>query len=128
MSWLWDLDYEMIRRTDPNLNMDWELLFRMLSHKPKHAACLMTAGFECETFRSVLPYVPPGLESRQRLWTLVEEMHVGDKSSQWDTGALYAFGRDEMVTTNLAQVSAYWEHNGEPLGDNDLEELSKHRF
>src|SRR5438552_3982924 len=39
MFWLWDLDFKLIRYTDPQLTMDWELLFRMLSHRPKIADC-----------------------------------------------------------------------------------------
>lgn len=122
MEWLWDLDFELIRQTDPNLNMDWELLFRKLSQRPKIANCLREyADSDYEIFRGVLDHVPPGLEGRRRIWILVDEMRVGDRSTRWelDTGHDSAGIRYETVP-DMAEVPVYWNSDGEPLNEEEL--------
>lgn len=123
MEWLWDLDFDLIRRTDPNL--DWELLFRKLSQRPKIADCLGEhADSDYEIFRGALDHVPPGLEGRRRIWTLVGEMRVGDRSTRWelDTG----HGSDGIwyeTVRDIAEVPVYWGSDGEPLEEEELRAL-----
>lgn len=123
MEWLWDLDFDLIRRTDPNL--DWELLFRKLSQRPKIADCLGDyADSDYEIFRGVLDHVPPGLEGRRRIWTLVGEMRIGDRSTRWelDTGHDGDGIRYETVR-DIAEVPVYWGSDGEPLEEQELRAL-----
>lgn len=122
MEWLWDVDFGMLRRTDPNLEIDWELLFRKLSQRSKIADCLGEyADSDYEIFRGVLDHVPPGLEGRRRIWILVDEMRVGDRSTRWelDTGHDSAGIRYETVP-DMAEVPVYWNSDGEPLNEEEL--------
>lgn len=125
-AWLWDLDREMVRRTDPHLKMDWELLFRKLSQGPKVADCFGGNSTESdfETFRGVLKTVPPGLEGRRRIWKLLEEMYIGDRSTRWqlwleDTSS----GPKYKDLGDVEEVPVYWGRNGDSLGDEELRAL-----
>ncbi|KAI7774324.1 hypothetical protein LA080_008882 [Diaporthe eres] len=127
MGWLWDLDFEMVRRADPDVRMDWELLFRQLSQGPKIADCFGDhADSDYETFRGVLAYIPPGLEGRRRVWRLVEEMRIGDRSVYWELmpGVPWreAFVRCKSGR-DIAEVPVYWGGDGEPLDEDELRAL-----
>lgn len=124
MGWLWDLDFELVRRTDPDMHMDWELLFRQLSQRPKIPDCLGEhQDSDYEIFQGVLAHVPPGLEGRRRVWILVEEMRIGDRSARWELNPGIpwheAFVRCE-TDQDVEEVPVYWGGDGEPL---DVEEL-----
>ncbi|KAJ0120699.1 hypothetical protein J7T55_015431 [Diaporthe amygdali] len=117
-AWLWDLDQEMVRQTDPDLVLDWELLFRKLSQGPKVADCFRgNSESDFEIFRGVLQRTPCGLEGRRRIWTLLEEMYIGDRSTRWrlwlqdpEYEARYNPVRD------IEEVPVYWGRNGESFG------------
>lgn len=126
-AWLWDLDQEMIRRTDPDLKLDWELLFRKLSQGPKIADCFgaeSNTESEFETFRGILKTIPRGLEGRRRIWKLLEEMYIGDRSTRWELCV-----EDSCVEStykdlgDVEEVPVYWGRNGEQLGDEKLREV-----
>lgn len=127
MGWLWDLDFELIHRTDPDLRMDWELLFRQLSQGPKIADCLGDHGdSEYEVFRGVLAHVPPGLEGRRRVWTLVDEMRIGDRSAYWELNLGYSWQKASVrceSDRNVTEVPAYWGTDGELLDEEELRAL-----
>lgn len=130
MRWLWDLDFELIRRTDPDLRMDWELLFRQLSRQPEIPDCLGEhADSDYEVFRGVLAHLPPGLEGRRRVWRLVEEMRVGDKSVQWGLDQYHSFHQTSPrlirfgIRPDLPEVPVYWSDDGEPLDEDKLSAL-----
>ncbi|KAH8761237.1 hypothetical protein F5883DRAFT_524510 [Diaporthe sp. PMI_573] len=132
MGWLWDLDFGLIQRTDPKLQMDWELLFRKLSQGPKVPDCIGEhPESDYEVFRGVLDHVPPGLEGRRRVWKLVGEMSIGDRSTRWelDPGqALYCGGprvREEYLETvpDIPEVPVYWGPDGEPVDEAGLNAL-----
>lgn len=127
MEWLWDLDFELVRRTDPDLQMDWELLFRQLSQGPKIADCFGDhADSDYEIFRGVLACVPPGLEGRRRIWRLVEEMRMGDRSAYWELTSCFPW-HEASVTfdsdRNIAEVPVYWGGDGESLDEEELRAL-----
>ncbi|KAI1328895.1 hypothetical protein F5Y16DRAFT_409450 [Xylariaceae sp. FL0255] len=77
MKGLWDLDFKLIRQTDPHLEMDWELLFRMLSHKNKFPYWYddETSEFPFNhqyiykyiAFSNVMDHTLSGLDARRRL-------------------------------------------------------------
>lgn len=125
MEWLWDLDFDLIRRTDPDVKMDWELLFRKLSQRPKIADCLGEyAESDYEIFRGVLDHVPPGLEGRRRIWHLVDEMRVGDRSTRWELDMGHHGGGTRYETVRgIAEVPVYWDSDGEPLDEEELRAL-----
>lgn len=125
MEWLWDLDFDLIRRTDPDLKMDWELLFRKLSQRPKIADCLGEyAESDYEIFRGVLDHVPPGLEGRRRIWHLVDEMRVGDRSTRWELDTYHrGSGIRYETVRGIAEVPVYWDSDGEPLDEEELRAL-----
>ncbi|KAK6087064.1 hypothetical protein SCUP234_02157 [Seiridium cupressi] len=117
MMWLWDLDQKLIRRTDPELNMDWELLFRQLPQRPRLAdshSGKPESDFQC--YRGVLDIIPPGLEARRRLWTLLEEMYIGARNTGWEVKTLYS---DPRRTNEPQVIPVYWGAHGEPLGDDE---------
>lgn len=127
IGWLWDLDFELVRRTDPDVRMDWELLFRQLSQGPKIPDCLGDhADSDYEIFRGVLAYVPPGLEGRRRVWRLVEEMRIGDRSASWELDPVVNW-HESFVRykshRNIAEVPVYWGGDGEPLDEEELRAL-----
>ncbi|POS76203.1 hypothetical protein DHEL01_v205400 [Diaporthe helianthi] len=132
MEWLWDLDFDLLQQTDPDVRMDWELLFRKLSQGPKVADCL-DDNPECgyETFRGVLEHVPPGLEGRRRVWKLVEEMRIGDRSTrlQMEPGPSYFRGHTVSALhrigfpRDIPEVPVYWGPDGESLGEAELAAL-----
>lgn len=125
-AWLWDLDQDIIQRTDPHLKMDWELLFRKLSQEPKVADCFGgNPESEFESFRGVLRVIPPGLEGRRRIWKLLEEMYLGDRSTRWELrveNAEWAESRYDDLG-DVEEVPVYWDKNGQQLGDQKLREL-----
>lgn len=137
MRWLWDLDFKLIRETDPDLRMDWELLFRQLSQGPKIPDCLAKvpdcllriADPEYEIFRGILAHVPPGLEGRRRICRLVEEMRVGDKSVQWGLDQYQSYQKTSPrlikfeLDRDIAEVPVYWDADGEPLDEDKLSAL-----
>lgn len=130
MRWLWDLDFELIRWTDPDLRMDWELLFRQLSRQPKIPDCLGEhADSDYEVFRGVWSHVPPGLEGRRRISRLVEEMRVGDRSVQWGLDQYQSSHRTSPrlirfeLDRDIAEVPVYWDGDGEPLDEDKLSAL-----
>ncbi|KAL1849685.1 hypothetical protein Daus18300_013186 [Diaporthe australafricana] len=123
-AWLWDLDEKMVHQTDPNLVLDWELLFRKLSQGPKVADCFGGHGEpEYEAFRGVLKHVPPGLEGRRRIWKLLDEMYVGDRSTRWELWLNQDWPAKYNVIQDMAEVPVYWGKNGQPLRDEELREL-----
>lgn len=124
MGWLWDLDFELIRRTDPGLRMDWELLFRQLSQGPRVPDCIGEhAVSDYEIFRGVLTHVPPGLEGRRRVWKLVEEMRIGDRSVHWELTPERPWIDKCEVVRDIAEVPVYWSGDGEPLDEEELRAL-----
>lgn len=124
MGWLWDLDFELIRRTDPGLRMDWELLFRKLSQGPRVPDCIGEhADSDYEIFRGFLTHVPPGLEGRRRAWKLVEEMRIGDRSVHWEITPEERWIDKCEVIRDLAEVPVYWGGDGEPLDEEELPAL-----
>lgn len=123
-TWLWDLDEAMIRRTDTKLTMDWELLFRKISQGPKLADCFGgDSESDFETFRGGLKYVPRGLEGRRRIWKLLSEMYIGDRSTRWKLWLLDGPYRASYLNCTAAEVPVYWGKAGERLADEDLRAL-----
>lgn len=123
MSWLFDLDHRLIHRADRNLASDWELLFRKLQQGPRLANCFGgNPDTDLESYRGVLSNVPPGLESRRRLWKLLEEMYVGDKSTRWTCD--YLLCRVSPMTNKIiSKVPVYWGRYGEALDGETLRAL-----
>jgi hypothetical protein len=126
MGWLWDLDFDLVRRTDPDLRMDWELLFRQLSQGPKMPDCFGEhSDSDYKTFQGVLAHVPPGLEGRRRVWRLVEEMRIGDRSARWALN-LSPWQKASVrceTDRNVEEVPVYWGGDGEPLDEEELRAL-----
>lgn len=124
-AWLWDLDQNMIQRTDPYLKMDWELLFRKLSQGPKLADCFgSNTESDFESFRGVLRTIPPGLENRRRIWKVLDEMYIGDRSTRWELSLEDPFLETRYTSLgDVEEVSVYWGRNGEQLGGEELRAL-----
>lgn len=126
MMWLWDLDYAMIRQTDPSLEMDWELLFRKLTLNARIADCRSgSAEPEYQIFRGVLDNVPPGLEGRRRIWKLIDEMYIVDKKT---LGARAPYGYTHTnflaeIKPPMVEIPVYWGRYGEPFNDEELQML-----
>lgn len=125
-AWLWDLDQDMIRRTDPELKQDWELLFRKLSQEPKAANCFVeNPESDFQAFRDILKVVPPGLEGRRRIWKLLEEMYIGDRRTRWqlwvEDGFYFEVTHQDLG--DVEEIPVYWGRNGEQLGDGELQSL-----
>lgn len=137
MSWLFDLDQDMIRQANPKL--DWEMLFRKVQQQPQIADCCGdTPDADYEIYRGVLEHIPPGLEGRRRLWKLVGEMYIGDRSSEWQCD-YSGWGpsnvcvrpqtsrpcRDypEGKLLEVKRVPVYWDKNGDALDEQTLRML-----
>ncbi|KAG8160955.1 hypothetical protein KVR01_009219 [Diaporthe batatas] len=91
--------YELLR-TDLDLRMDWEWLFRELLQGPKLAECgTVRPESDYETFKGILDHVPLGLEGRRRVWKLPEKVEI---------------------VQHIPEVPVYWGPDGEPLGEAEL--------
>lgn len=123
-AWLWDLDEAMIRRKDPHLIMDWEVLFRKISQGPKVADCFGgNSQSDFETYPGVLKHIPDGLEGRRRIWKLLSEMYIGDRNSFEELWRYYPYLEDSDLCGTGAEVPVYWGKTGEQLGDEELRAL-----
>lgn len=97
---LWDLDrgyveYKLGEKDfRGDIEWDFELLIRRLCH------------FDCREDVDALAGIPNGLRNRQRIWTLVTGMYVGDGYH----------GRKDGLSGNhqRASVPRYWDELGEP--------------
>ncbi|KAK8098835.1 uncharacterized protein PG998_012076 [Apiospora kogelbergensis] len=66
LTWLWDLDSEVVREKQRNGNWDWELLVNKLSNPEIHEPTDTTLN------------LPVGLRNRRRIWRCLEEARFGD--------------------------------------------------
>lgn len=139
MSWLFDLDQEMVWHTDPNFNMDWETLFRKVQQGPRLADSYKgTSNADYQSYQGILEHIPPGLEGRRRVVKLLGEMYIGDKSINWRcdhqthetarrVGPRPYQRRDRKnggwVTTPTKPVLVYWGRYGKELREEILQAL-----
>lgn len=136
MSWLFDLDEDMVRRADPELALDWELLFRTVQQGPPVVDCCEDRpDADYEIYRGVLEYVPPGLEGRRRLWKLAGEMYIGDRSTEWQCEFEMCcpqsvwpanprrHGEHRGKIVEIPKVPVYWGSNGEAFDEHTLQAL-----
>lgn len=82
LSFLWDLDLELVDRMmsqlSKNTEWDWEKLTRQLMSRVE-----MVDETDCEnpdiwSYKKVGLDVPPGFNNRRRIWQILEEMYPND--------------------------------------------------